>query len=113
MVAVMRITHVPLAMPAGQEDAAPAFYGAPLALTEVPKPEALAARSGCWYALGGEQQLHLGVETRFQPADLLFRGKALGDPAVGATLDVVDVRRAGGGGHFRRHRRALAHSADE
>jgi catechol 2,3-dioxygenase-like lactoylglutathione lyase family enzyme len=61
------IDHVQLAIPEGGEDAARAFYGALLGLPEVPKPPALAARGGCWFAAPGVA-IHLGVETPFTPA---------------------------------------------
>lgn len=41
------LDHVQLAMPKGQEDIARHFYGNVLGLSEVPKPEPLAARGGC------------------------------------------------------------------
>ena len=63
----LRLHHVQLAMPFGQEDAARAFYAAALGLTERPKPPVLAARGGCWFAAGG-LELHLGVEPAFVPA---------------------------------------------
>ena len=66
----MRITgldHVQLAMPAGGEAAARAFYAEVLGLTEVVKPEALRGRGGCWFA-GPGVALHLGVEDGFAPA---------------------------------------------
>src|SRR4051812_18058135 len=58
------IDHVQLAMPEGGEDAARAFYGGLLGLTEVPRPPALAGRGGCWFAAPGVA-VHLGVETPF------------------------------------------------
>lgn len=61
------IHHVQLAMPAGQEGEARAFFGEQLGMTELAKPEALAARGGCWFA-AGRVELHLGVETPFHPA---------------------------------------------
>jgi diadenosine tetraphosphate (Ap4A) HIT family hydrolase/catechol 2,3-dioxygenase-like lactoylglutathione lyase family enzyme len=61
------IDHVQLAMPAGGEDAARAFYGGVLGLEEVPKPAALAGRGGAWFR-SGPVQLHLGVEAEFRPA---------------------------------------------
>jgi len=64
---VLALDHVQLAMPAGGEDDARAFYGGLLGLPEVPKPMPLAARGGCWFDRG-TVQLHLGVETGFQPA---------------------------------------------
>lgn len=59
--------HVQLAMPPGGEDAARAFYEGLLAITEVPKPAALAARGGCWFE-DGPLRVHLGVEADFRPA---------------------------------------------
>lgn len=61
------LDHLQLAMPAGEEAQARAFYGELLGLRELPKPAELAARGGCWFALGA-QALHLGVETPFAPA---------------------------------------------
>jgi hypothetical protein len=40
-------------------------------MTEIPKPAALARRGGAWFrtaALGGDIELHLGVEKDFAPA---------------------------------------------
>lgn len=64
---VLAIDHIQLAMPAGRESEARAFYGALLGLTELPKPAELAKRGGCWFACGS-LQLHLGVEAEFRPA---------------------------------------------
>ncbi|MGD0570940.1 MAG: VOC family protein [Candidatus Sulfotelmatobacter sp.] len=61
------IDHVQLAMPAGEEQKARAFYAGVLEMTELPKPEELAKRGGCWFESGGAQ-LHLGVESDFCPA---------------------------------------------
>ncbi|MFN6936432.1 MAG: VOC family protein [Tsuneonella sp.] len=61
------IDHVQLAMPAGGEDQARAFYAGVLGLSEVPKPADLAARGGCWFE-GGGASLHLGVDPDFRPA---------------------------------------------
>ena len=65
--AAVLLDHVQVAMPAGREDAARAFYGTALGLREIPKPAALAARGGVWYAIG-DLQLHLGVAEDFSPA---------------------------------------------
>jgi catechol 2,3-dioxygenase-like lactoylglutathione lyase family enzyme len=65
--AVMGIDHVQVAAPAGCEAQARAFYGGLLGMEELPKPEALAARGGCWFAAGA-QELHVGVEEPFAPA---------------------------------------------
>ncbi|HVU90910.1 MAG TPA: VOC family protein, partial [Jatrophihabitans sp.] len=59
--------HVQVAIPAGGENAARAFYGGLLGMAETPKPPVLAARGGCWFA-GGSAVLHLGVEQPFAPA---------------------------------------------
>jgi catechol 2,3-dioxygenase-like lactoylglutathione lyase family enzyme len=61
------IDHVQVAGPPGCEPAARAFYGAILGLREIPKPSALAARGGVWFALG-RQELHVGIEADFRPA---------------------------------------------
>lgn len=36
-------------------------------MREIPKPEALAGRGGCWFT-SGDAQVHLGVEEDFRPA---------------------------------------------
>jgi catechol 2,3-dioxygenase-like lactoylglutathione lyase family enzyme len=64
---IVGIDHVQLAMPAGREAEAQAFYAGLLGMIELPKPAPLAARGGCWFAAGAVQ-LHLGVEAEFRPA---------------------------------------------
>ena len=64
---VLRIDHVQLAMPAGGEDQARAFYQGVLGVTEHPKPPHLASRGGCWFERG-DLKIHLGVEADFRPA---------------------------------------------
>lgn len=61
------IDHVQLAMPAGAEAVARAFYAELLGLTEVPKPATLQKRGGCWFEQGAVA-VHLGVEADFRPA---------------------------------------------
>jgi putative acetyltransferase len=61
------IDHVQLAMPAGGEAQARAFYGGLLGLAEVPKPGDSAKRGGCWFEQG-PVRLHLGVEADYRPA---------------------------------------------
>jgi catechol 2,3-dioxygenase-like lactoylglutathione lyase family enzyme len=63
----LAIDHVQVAMPVGGEARARAFFGALLGLVELPKPADMAARGGCWFALG-DRQLHLGAERDFRPA---------------------------------------------
>jgi RimJ/RimL family protein N-acetyltransferase len=91
---VIGLDHVQLAMPAGQEAAARAFYGAVLGLVEEPKPANLAPRGGVWFR-AGRLRLHLGVDPDFRAAReahpaLLVRGlkelaekcRAAGHPPV-------------------------------
>lgn len=67
---VRSIVHVQVAIPAGGEEEARAFYGGLLGLVEVSKPPELAKRGGCWFELpeGTCGQLHLGVDPDFRPA---------------------------------------------
>jgi catechol 2,3-dioxygenase-like lactoylglutathione lyase family enzyme len=64
---VIGIDHILLAMPAGAEAQARAFYTGVLGLTEKVKPPALAARGGAWFT-NGTIEVHLGVEKDFRPA---------------------------------------------
>jgi catechol 2,3-dioxygenase-like lactoylglutathione lyase family enzyme len=64
---ILRIDHVQLAMPAGGEDQARAFYQGVLGVTEQPKPAHLAKRGGCWFERG-PLKIHLGVESDFRAA---------------------------------------------
>lgn len=59
--AVTGIDHVRIAIPAGEEDRARAFYGGVLGMVELPKRASLGERGGAWFACGG-QQLHLGAD---------------------------------------------------
>src|SRR5213075_1760636 len=63
----LRLHHVQLAMPPGDEEAAAKFYGAILGLTQVEKPPELAPRGGVWFREEG-LELHLGFEEPFTPA---------------------------------------------
>lgn len=64
---IVAIDHIQLAMPAGREAEARAFYQGLLGLRDVPKPPNLAARGGCWFERGAVK-VHLGVESEFRPA---------------------------------------------
>ena len=64
---IVAIDHVQLAMPAGREAEARAFYADLLGVPEQPKPPHLAKRGGCWFERGA-LKIHLGVETGFAPA---------------------------------------------
>jgi catechol 2,3-dioxygenase-like lactoylglutathione lyase family enzyme len=77
----MAIDHVQLAILAGGEDRARAFYCGVLGMTEVPKPPALAARGGLWLQ-AGDIRLHLGVETPFAPARKAHPAFAVADVAA-------------------------------
>ncbi|MFC4944619.1 VOC family protein [Pseudonocardia sp. GCM10023141] len=85
-----RLHHVQLAMPAGAEDGARAFYAGLLGLTEIAKPPVLAARGGAWFGAGGVE-LHLGVEAEFRPARKAHPGIVVTD------LDALGERLAAGG----------------
>lgn len=64
---ILSIDHIQIAMPAGEEEKARAFYVNVLGFTEIPKPPELAKRGGAWFQLQNVQ-LHLGVEADFKPA---------------------------------------------
>jgi catechol 2,3-dioxygenase-like lactoylglutathione lyase family enzyme len=64
---ILAIEHVQLAMPAGEEVRARAFYRDLLGIAEKAKPPHLAARGGCWFE-DGPVKIHLGVEADFRPA---------------------------------------------
>jgi catechol 2,3-dioxygenase-like lactoylglutathione lyase family enzyme len=69
------LSHVNVTMPRGREDDARRFYAQLLGLAEIPKPEPLRARGGCWFEAGGLEihvsvaddapgsQRHFGLET--------------------------------------------------
>ncbi|HEX6201752.1 MAG TPA: VOC family protein [Thermoanaerobaculia bacterium] len=100
---IEELDHVQVAIPAGGEERARAFYGGLLGLREVAKPARLATRGGVWFAVG-TRQLHLGVEADFRPArkahpalrvrglaELIDRCRAAGVPvAVDEPLPGVD-----------------------
>lgn len=102
-----RLHHVQLAMPAGAEDRARAFYAGVLGLEEIAKPPVLAARGGAWFGAGGVE-LHLGVEDGFAPARKAHPGILVTD------LDALVARLAAAGvdarpdGEFPGHRRVYA-----
>jgi len=75
---VTGIDHVQVACPAGSEDSLRDFYAGVLAMTEQPKPPALAARGGVWF-VSGTAQIHCGVETAFAPARKAHPGITVSD----------------------------------
>jgi catechol 2,3-dioxygenase-like lactoylglutathione lyase family enzyme len=84
------LDHVQLAMPAGQEARARAFYAEALGLPEKPKPPHLAVRGGCWFE-SDSVKIHLGVDREFRPAR-----KAHPALLVEDLPKLVDRLRAGG-----------------
>jgi catechol 2,3-dioxygenase-like lactoylglutathione lyase family enzyme len=87
---VLGIDHVQVPAPAGGEDRARAFYGGVLGMEELPKPEVLRVRGGCWFRAGG-QELHVGVEEPFTPALKAHPGLVVSD------LDALRARLAAAG----------------
>jgi catechol 2,3-dioxygenase-like lactoylglutathione lyase family enzyme len=85
MIAYAGLDHVQVAAPRGCEPEARAFYGGALGLPEVPKPEDMAKRGGCWFQCGG-QQVHVGVEAEFAPARKAHPALRLADEASYAAL---------------------------
>lgn len=75
---IARIDHIQLAAPKGCEAAAREFYGSILGLAEIEKPVPLRTRGGCWFQCG-DQQLHIGVESPFQPAKKAHPAFAVAD----------------------------------
>jgi catechol 2,3-dioxygenase-like lactoylglutathione lyase family enzyme len=92
---VVGIDHVQLAMPAGREDDARAFYSRLLGIPETPKPPELASRGGAWFE-NGRVKIHLGVEADFRPARkahpaLRVRGlRALVERLRQAAVEVIE-----------------------
>ncbi|MGG3528430.1 glyoxalase [Bacillus pseudomycoides] len=64
---IQGIAHVQVAAPVGCEEEARDFYGYKIGLEEIPKPEELRKRGGCWFRCGN-QEIHIGVEQTFSPA---------------------------------------------
>jgi catechol 2,3-dioxygenase-like lactoylglutathione lyase family enzyme len=88
---IVGLDHVQLAMPAGGEDQARAFYSGLLGMRELDKPEQLVARGGCWFEAPGAQ-LHLGVEAGFAPARKAHPALLVADlVALRAALAAADV----------------------
>lgn len=81
---VRALHHVQLAIPAGGEDQALAFWCGVLGFAEIPKPTELAARGGCWVR-AGRVEVHLGVEDPFAPARKAHPGIVVEDLDAAAT----------------------------
>lgn len=88
----MRIHHVQLMMPRGEDEAALAFYAGLLGLERIPKPPDMPNPEGIWLTLG-DTQLHLGVQEERPAATrahVAFEVEAL--DALVAKLDEAGVR---------------------
>lgn len=64
----MRLSHINVTMPPGNEDQARAFYAGLLGLPEIPKPESIRGRGGVWFDVGG-LDVHVSVEEDRPGAD--------------------------------------------
>jgi catechol 2,3-dioxygenase-like lactoylglutathione lyase family enzyme len=83
---IKALDHVQLAMPAGREAEARAFYQDILGIPEIAKPPVLARRGGCWFERGN-LKIHLGVEAEFRPARKAHPALIVEDlPALKAAL---------------------------
>jgi catechol 2,3-dioxygenase-like lactoylglutathione lyase family enzyme len=88
---LVRLDHVQLAMPAGGEAEADAFYVGVLGLEMRPKPPAMAARGGRWFFSDG-LEIHLGVDPDFRPARKAHPALVVDDlDALTATLAAAGV----------------------
>ena len=76
---VVGVDHVQLAMPAGGENRARAFYRDVLGVPEKPKPD-VAGRGGCWFE-SAEVKIHLGVDPAFHAATKAHPGLLVTDLA--------------------------------
>lgn len=93
----MRLHHVQVAMPPGDEVAARRFFAEGLEMTEVEKPEELRARGGVWFRTWDEAgavtaEVHVGVEEPFVPARKAHPALVVASPAE---LDRLADRLAG------------------
>jgi len=62
----MRIDHIQLAMPPGNEEVAREFFAGILGMQETEKPFPLSERGGVWF-VKDEAVVHVGVEKEFRP----------------------------------------------
>jgi len=88
------IDHVQVSCPPGSEDRMRGFYFGVLAMTEIEKPPALAARGGAWFR-AGRCEIHAGVEQDFRPALKAHPGISVSD------IDATAERVVGAGGAVR------------
>ena len=85
----MKLDHVQLAMPAGREDQARAFFGGILGMREEEKPEPLSTRGGAWFRKGAVI-LHVGVDERFTPQEKAHVAFIIQDLTVLATKLIAE-----------------------
>jgi catechol 2,3-dioxygenase-like lactoylglutathione lyase family enzyme len=78
---ILRLDHVQLAMPAGGEESATAFYEGLLGIPRVAKPPHLEVRGGCWFE-NGDLKIHLGVDDDFRSARKAHPGLIVDDLAA-------------------------------
>ena len=64
---IIGIDHIQLAAPIGSEEEARKFYSELLGMNELPKPDELKSRGGCWFQCGS-QEVHIGIQDDFTPA---------------------------------------------
>jgi catechol 2,3-dioxygenase-like lactoylglutathione lyase family enzyme len=81
--------HVQVCCPPGGEQVARAFYAGVLGLPEVDKPAELASRGGCWFRVGADQGLHVGVLDPFTAATKAHPAVRVRDVA---TLEAIVAR---------------------
>lgn len=62
---ILRIHHVQITIPVGEEERGRSFYCDILGLPEIEKPAALKDRGGFWVEVG-DRQVHVGVEERVE-----------------------------------------------
>ena len=114
----MRLHHVQVSMPRGEEELARRFYGDAVGLTEVDKTEDLAGRGGCWFrAFDGDAvvaEIHVGVDEPFRPArrahpalvvDSLAELEAMAERIEGGGFELSWAERATFTGYLRFHAR--------
>lgn len=89
---IVGLDHVQVAAPPGCETEARRFYGTLLGLTEIEKPRLLRARGGVWFRCG-DQQLHVGVEDEFTPAQKAHPALRVADGELDALAE--RLRKAG------------------
>ena len=58
---ILRLHHIQITIPNGDESVARGFYLELLDLTEIPKPDSLKPQTGFWLSLAG-QEIHVSLE---------------------------------------------------